>query len=1077
MNKIRHQSSINIIRDSDKSFNYIPTLNATRVANFIVDEFERGIHSFNLIGSYGTGKSSFLWAFNKSININTSNNYFKFSKNKLREVEFINIVGEYNSLINYFEGYFSIENKFKGNQEIFDNIFALYKSISKRNGLLVICIDEFGKFLEYASQNNPEREMYFIQQLAEFVNDSNRDIILITSVHQAIDAYAHNLNDSQKNEWRKVKGRLHEITFNEPVEQLLYLASQHFKNKFSENKKDTKYLNHIVRLNSKNQCFTIGEDFIDKIGVDLYPLDVLSAIVLTLSLQKYGQNERSLFSFLETSDHLGVSSLKENELFDLSKLYDYLFMNLYSALTSKHNPDYSQWTLIKDSIERAEVIIDSNQAITLDLLKIIGLLSLFTNKGAEINDNLLVNYLSYKYKKKNVLDALNSLKKHKIIRFNEFNKSFKLFGGTDLDIEDALIKVGNNLDDSIDIVSRLNEAFDFPLITAKEITYTTGTPRLFQFEISDKPIVKTPENEVDGFINLIFNEKIEESEIIDISKKNDSATLYGYYKNSSTIRKTLLDILKTEKVLNDVEPSDTFAKEELLTIINSQKALLNHYVLDSLYSNKILWYFKGVKKVFKSKNLLNKGLSDICKEIYHKTPIINMELINKHKVSGAINTSRKSYFKNLVNHWSEKDLGYPSDKFPADKTIYWSLIKNNGIHKKNKEGYNLTRPDGKNKNLLSVWEVCESFLQEAKKESIQITELIDTLKSKPYKLKQGVIDFLIPTFLFTKRGGFALYNIDGGYLPYITETVLYMITRNPQEYSIKSFELSDLRLSLFNKYRTYLQQDDEETISNESFIQSIRPFLILYKSLTPYSQKTKRLSKEALKLREAISNAEDPEKVFFESFPKALGVGVKELMVDERKFDDYILDFQKVILEIKNSFKELLNRFENYLTKEILGVNNKFPEYKKILQKRFSSIKEHQTLPSQKTFMLRVNSDLDDRDSWLISICFALLGKPLDRITDKEEEILKDKLSFIIKEIDNLCEIKNVIFDEKEEEVYKIDFTSQDKGLKKHLVRVSKNKQKEIENSIIEFEKKLSKDKNTRIAILSKLLQKELNNE
>jgi hypothetical protein len=1077
MNKIKHQASINIIRDSNKSLNYIPTLNATKTANFIVEEFERGIHSFNIIGSYGTGKSSFLWAFNKSINIKDKINYFKLPTSNLREVQYINIVGEYNSLIDYFKSYFSIENKFKGNQEIFDSIFSKYKSINEKNGLLIIYIDEFGKFLEYASHNNPEREMYFIQQLAEFVNDSSRKIILITSVHQAIDSYAQNLSYAQKNEWRKVKGRLHEITFNEPVEQLLYLAAQHFKKKYSNKAKNEAYLKKLVKLNSASHCFTIGEKYVNNIWLDLYPLDIISAIVLTFSLQRYGQNERSLFSFLETSDHLGISSLKKDELFDLPKLYDYLFVNLYSILISKHNPDYSQWALIKDSIERSETQIDNHQDIANDLLKVIGLLNLFSNKGGIINEELLAGYLSYKYEKKNVLNTIKALTKFKIIRFNEFNKSFKLFGGTDLDIEDALNKVGKNIDDSIDIVSKLNETFEFPVITAREVTYLTGTPRLFQFEISDKPIIKTPEDEVDGFINLIFNENIKEFEISEISKNNESATLYGYYKNTSTIRKTLLDILKTEKVLKNVEPSDTFAKEELRIIINSQKALLNHYVLDSLYSNKIHWYFNGVRKVYNTKQALNKGLSDICKAIYPLTPIINMELINKHKVSGAINTSRKSYFKSLVNHWNEKDLGYPSDKFPSDKTIYWSLIKNNGIHRKEGNGFILTKPNTKNKNLLAVWEECESFLEEAKKENKQITELIETLKSKPYKLKQGVIDFFIPTFLFAKRGDFALYNIDGGYLPYLTETVLYLITRNPKEFSVKSFELNDLRLSLFNKYRNYLQQDNEEIISNESFIESIRPFLILYKGLTTYSQKTKRLSKEALKLREAIANATDPEKVFFENFPKALGVDVKELMADERKFDDYILDFQKTILEIKNSFDELLNRLENYLTKEILGVNSQFPKYKKILQKRFASIKEHQTLPSQKTFMLRINSDLNDRNSWLISICFALLGKPLDKITDKEEEILKDKLSFIIKELDNLCEIKNVIFDESKEEVYKIDFTSQNEGLKKHLIRVSKEKQNEIEKGIVELEKKLGKDKNTRIAILSKLLQKELNNE
>ena len=251
--------------------------------------------------------------------------------------------------------------------------------------------------------------------------------------------------------------------------------------------------------------------------------------------------------------------------------------------------------------------------------------------------------------------------------------------------------------------------------------------------------------------------------------------------------------------------------------------------------------------------------------------------------------------------------------------------------------------------------------------------------------------------------------------------------------------------------------------------------MILYKSLTPYSIQTKKLSKEALKLRGAISSATDPEKVFFEQFPKAIGYDVKELIKNEKLFDEYIFKFQNSIQEIKNSYQELLNRLETYITDEILGVNVEFPKYKTLLQNRFLSIKAHQILPKQKPFILRVNSELDDRDSWLNSICFSLLSKPLNKISDKDENILKDKISSIVKELDNLCEIKNTIFDETSEEVYKIDFTSLSDGLQNHLVRISKNQKQNLEQEISRLKENLSNDKQLRIAILSTLLKRELN--
>ncbi|WP_111309601.1 hypothetical protein [Confluentibacter sediminis] len=1075
MDNIKQLSSINIIRDQDKSIDYIPTENSKRIANFILNEFHKGVHCFNLIGSYGTGKSSFLWAFNRNISNSNTDNYFDLKSNLKRKCEFINIVGEYNSLISFFKTYFSIENKLKGNQEILDSIFQKYDKVNKQNGLLVICIDEFGKFLEYASKHNPEKEMYFIQQLAEFVNDSNRNIILLTSVHQAIDSYSSDLTESQKNEWKKVKGRLCEITFNEPIEQLLFLASQYFSSKYESSKKYISYNENLNKLNESNNCFLISKEYVTNIGNNLFPLDVFSAIILTYSLQRYGQNERSLFTFLNTSDHLGLDSLKGEELFDIPKLYDYLLVNLYSILVSKHNPDYSQWALVKSSIERAEANVEENQNIALDLLKIIGLFNLFSSKGASINDKLLLDYLSYKYNSNDIEKSLKSLDKFKIIRFNNFNNSYKLFGGTDLDIEGAILKASESLDESLDIVYRLNEAFDFPVLTAKETLYITGTPRLFKFNISENLSFETPVDEIDGFINLIFNEKLSDKDIIEQTSGKDMPILYGLYKNSTTIKKTLLDIVKTEKVLSEVDVDDTFAKTELKNIINSQKSLLNHYVLDSLYSRNIEWFFNGQRREINSKQSLNKILSEICRSIYPYTPIINMELVNKHKVSGAISSARKSYFDRLVNNWSEEDFGYPEDKFPPDKTIYWSLIRNTGIHRDGEGSYILTSPNSRDKNFIRVWQECELFLKEAKKEQKQITDLIATLKQKPYKLKQGVIDFLVPTFLFVRRGDFALYNVDGGYMPYINETVLYLLTRNPDEYSVKSFELDNLRLDLFNKYRVYLNLDKKNSMTNESFIESVRPFLILYRGLPEYSTKTQRLSQEALKLRSAISHAEDPEKVFFEQFPGALGYNVKELVENEQLFDEYIIKFQKTIIEVKDSYQELLNRFENFLTVEILGLRSNFPKYKTQLQKRFSSLKEHQILPSQKTFMLRVNSELDDRDSWLNSICFSLLSKPLDRISDKDEDTLKEKLRFIVKELDNICDIKNVNFDESEEEIYKIDFTSQNQGLKNHLVRISKQQKEEVEKSMAEIQSNLGDDKQLRIAILTELLKKELN--
>ncbi|MEX2512969.1 MAG: ATP-binding protein, partial [Cyclobacteriaceae bacterium] len=213
--KANFSTSANILRDSGRDLKYISTPNATRVVAQITSDFFSGIHSFNIIGSYGTGKSSFLLALEQSLV--KENKIFQSELFAFKEIEPIKFVGAYGSLLKEFADVFGVPDE--NPKKIFSEIFNIYHDLGEEKSLMVIIIDEFGKFLEYAAKNNPEKELYFIQELAEFVNDPAHNIILVTTVHQNFDAYSFGLSYAQRQEWSKVKGRFKEITFNEPIEQ------------------------------------------------------------------------------------------------------------------------------------------------------------------------------------------------------------------------------------------------------------------------------------------------------------------------------------------------------------------------------------------------------------------------------------------------------------------------------------------------------------------------------------------------------------------------------------------------------------------------------------------------------------------------------------------------------------------------------------------------------------------------------------------------------------------------------------------------------------------------------------------
>lgn len=59
--------SINIESNFSDDFNYIVTENSKSVLGNIVNNFNAGNHSFTIIGTYGTGKSSFILALEKGL--------------------------------------------------------------------------------------------------------------------------------------------------------------------------------------------------------------------------------------------------------------------------------------------------------------------------------------------------------------------------------------------------------------------------------------------------------------------------------------------------------------------------------------------------------------------------------------------------------------------------------------------------------------------------------------------------------------------------------------------------------------------------------------------------------------------------------------------------------------------------------------------------------------------------------------------------------------------------------------------------------------------------------------------------
>ncbi len=421
----------------------------------------------------------------------------------------------------------------------------------------------------------------------------------------------------------------------------------------------------------------------------------------------------------------------------------------------------------------------------------------------------------------------------------------------------------------------------------------------------------------------------------------------------------------------------------------------------------------------------------------------------------------------LTSKYSEDDLGFEKDKFPPEKTIYLSLLRSTGIH------FSASFREPTEKSFKDLWNESDKFIKSSIHSRKNLMNLIDILLQKPFKLKSGLIDFWIPIFLFIKREEFALYG-DSGFIPSFNEEVFELMNKNPQKFYIKAFDITGLKLEIFNKYREILNKSHDKTISKSGFIDTVKPFLIFYKNLPEYSKRTKKLSKKAIQIREVISSSKDPEKIFFDEFPSALNFDPTKGKTKKKDLENYLSELQQCINEITVSFDELIIRIENFLSEYLFGRILKFEEMRTKVRKRYSAINEILLTPAQRSFYFRLVSEIDDKKSWINSVCNVILKKPLENINDDEEIILYDKLKVSFQELDNWSEISKLQIDVNDEEVIKYDITSLNESLSKNILRYPKSKEKQIISLQEKINRILTKDKNTNKAALIKILKEQL---
>ncbi|MDQ7001638.1 MAG: ATP-binding protein, partial [Ghiorsea sp.] len=581
----------------------------------------------------------------------------------------------------------------------------------------MIFIDEMGKFLEKASSESTV-DVYFFQQLAELANRSKGKIVLVGILHQSFSEYSRSLPKSSRDEWIKIQGRFVDLAINAAGEEQIELISRAITS--DEKPQDTSHAAHeIAKIITKNRPASLKS-----LGRSLnrcWPLHpIVAALLGPVSRKRFGQNQRSIFSFLSSAEPFGfqnfltATNFSSELCYTPAQYWDYLQANLESAIVASSSS--KMWAVAADALNKCAV--NNEHKYTINVLKTICVIDLF--KGTS-GLSVTLSTLESVFPNHNIEDSLKQLQSLSLIRFNKYSGSYSLYEGSDFDIEEAVGEAYKHITD-LDF-RKLHEIASFLPVVAKRHHHSTGALRWMDIKLTPISSInpKTDgynEHAFGTFSMVIPKNKVEYNNAIKSITNikqlhNSKPTIYAIaseFKKLFEFSKELLALEWLQKNSSELS-GDRIARKEVENRCSLIASLLGQALEQAVHSE--IW-FKDSVELGKLTGLQMSYLcSDLADNIFNASPALGTEILNRNKPSASANGALNALLKRMVLNKGEEKLGI--EGYPAEGSLFKILLEDTGLYSKMNNKWQFTLPSKDPSQLSKLWALTDELLISYKK--------------------------------------------------------------------------------------------------------------------------------------------------------------------------------------------------------------------------------------------------------------------------------------------------------------------------------------------------------------------------
>lgn len=804
----------------------------------------------------------------------------------------------------------AIGGKQSGRKPTASNIITELRRVAESrewDGVLLI-IDEMGKFLEASALESGD-DIYFFQELADTAARVDGRLVVAGILHQSFRQYASRLGSETKDEWAKVQGRYCDIPIIAATDEVVEIVANAITIEHRPSLRPTIAKTVATAVRTKRP--TIASDFSRKLEA-CWPLHPSMAAMLgPISRRQFGQNERSTFTFLASTEpyafrsFLTSHSASDRDYYTPAHYWDYLRVNLEPAILA--SPDGHRWAIAADAVDRA--VEKGGTPMHIALVKNIAVIDLFKAGSALAATPEVLHTLFPDDVPEVVERALKDLASWRVAVFKRHLEAWSLFEGSDFDIEQAMSQERAKIV-SVDL-KQITKLANIHPVVAKRHYHETGALRWMNVALcalSDADnVVRSfvPQNSEFGLFLLALPPKGMSQKVAltkcSMPAKGSYPIVLGIPANHSA----LIDISIEYSALQSVQlrpelAGDAVARRELSERIAATKASLEYSIRDAIANAK--WIISG--EATGRQIALSPLSSNLADDLYYESPKVHSELVNREALSTASVKARRTLLYHMVAQADKEALGFSG--YPAERGLYEAVLRSTGLHCFTEKGnWGFVDTNFGRSNFGYLWSATKSMFRDVAT-LVTAKSIYDLWSAPPFGVRAGLHPILLVAFWMLNHERLSLYR-DGIYQTSIDDVAIDELLQDPARFSLRWVELDAEKVRVLQGIGEILTDIGIAPPSQEP-LSAARALVHFVLKLPGWTQRTQALPANAAALRNALAKANDPHKVLFIDLPRLLNV---------KSAKAYIEALKDPVLELRNAYQDLLERIRNILFKEL----------------------------------------------------------------------------------------------------------------------------------------------------------------